>query len=143
MSREKRKTVEKSKSEREKPKETAVELERGRTGIDRVTPCETRGRPKNPRTGPPRVDSLSRGATGTTQHGHGARRFPRYARARNSLVTQEYLLGQLAVKHLVRVPQAPGHGVLGERLFVQQRHDDGGQKCVAITMVWRYDSDRP
>lgn len=42
------------------------------------------------------------------------------------LVTEENFFGQLAVEHLVRVPQTPGHGVLGERFSVEQWHDDGG-----------------
>lgn len=42
------------------------------------------------------------------------------------LVTEENLLGQLAVENLVRIPKAPGHGVLGERFSVEQWHDDGG-----------------
>lgn len=44
----------------------------------------------------------------------------------DSLVTEENLFGQLAVEHLVRVPQTPGHGVLGKRFSVEQWHDDGG-----------------
>lgn len=53
----------------------------------------------------------------TTQQRHRGRSY--------SLVTEEDLLGQLAVEHLVRVPQAPGHGVPGERFPVQQRHIGG------------------
>lgn len=42
------------------------------------------------------------------------------------LVTEENLFGQLAVEHLIRVPQTPGHRVLGERFSVEQWHDGGG-----------------
>lgn len=42
----------------------------------------------------------------------------------NSLVTEENLFGQFTVKHLVRIPEAPGYGILSKRFSVQQRHDD-------------------
>lgn len=51
------------------------------------------------------------------------------------LVTEENLLGQLAVENLVRVPKAPGHGVLGERFSVEQWHDDdddGGGELIKV-----------
>lgn len=46
------------------------------------------------------------------------------ALSNNSLVTEKNLFGQFTIKHLVRVPEAPGYGILGKRFSMQQRHDD-------------------
>lgn len=92
-------------------------------GIDRARPCETLGRRISDGAlpfGKPRTNERRRPSilfADRQKRGNDATAF-------NSLVGEKNLFGQLAVEHLVRVPKAPGHGVLGERFPVQQRHDD-------------------
>lgn len=104
-----------------------------RARIDRTAPCETRGRRKSDGGAAAVQRNASRRAVGRPDE-RSASRQNRVARispdtddpgAFYSLVCEEYLFGQLAVEHLVRVPEAPGHGVPDERFLVQKRHFDG------------------
>lgn len=90
--------------------------------IDRARPCETHGRRKSDDTAfhlPPLASYRSRFDFRQLRKHHT------HTPGFHLLVIEKNLFGGSTEEHLVRVPQAPGHGILGERLSVQQRHDDG------------------
>lgn len=132
------KTVETGTTEIKDRKQSDRRVKRGRCArIDRTAPCETRGRRKSDGGAAAEQRDASRKAVGRLEDGSESRetasrrangagdRQPHNPGDFYSLVCQEYLFGQLAVEHLVRVPEAPGHGISDERFPVKKRHIDG------------------